>query len=109
VLVPGVWNHWAMVFDGTRPTNAERLALYFNGAAQVLSYRLSTPAMLPSTTGPVNIGQRDLSGWYFNGTIDEVRISSVARSAAWMAAQYQSQTDTFLTFSDATRPGECAP
>jgi hypothetical protein len=34
----------------------------------------------------------------FIGSIDEVRVSSTARSAGWIAAQYKSMTDTFLSF-----------
>lgn len=36
---------------------------------------------------------------YYNGVIDEVRISSVARSANWIAATYKSESDTLNTFS----------
>ncbi|MFP4563422.1 MAG: DUF2341 domain-containing protein [Spirochaetia bacterium] len=35
----------------------------------------------------------------FNGIIDELRISSVVRSAAWVDAQHRSMTDTMLTYS----------
>ena len=36
---------------------------------------------------------------YFNGTIDEVRISNIARSAGWIETEYnnQSDTDSFMT------------
>ena len=36
------------------------------------------------------------SGRYFDGIIDEVQVSSVARSADWITAQYKSTTDTFI-------------
>ena len=39
-------------------------------------------------------------GEYFNGIIDEVRISNSARSADWIAAQYLSMNDGFITFGD---------
>jgi hypothetical protein len=35
---------------------------------------------------------------HFNGIIDEVRISSTNRSAAWIAATYDSLWDTLLTY-----------
>jgi hypothetical protein len=35
---------------------------------------------------------------YFDGIIDEVRISSVARSADWISAQYLSMNNSFITF-----------
>jgi len=35
---------------------------------------------------------------YFEGIIDEVRISSIARSSAWLKASYESERDNLLTF-----------
>lgn len=35
---------------------------------------------------------------YYNGLIDEVRISDTARSADWIAAQYLSTSDSFITY-----------
>jgi len=35
---------------------------------------------------------------YFDGVIDEVRVSDVARSAAWIEASYESEMDDLLTF-----------
>ncbi|MCB0127370.1 MAG: DUF2341 domain-containing protein, partial [Caldilineaceae bacterium] len=37
-------------------------------------------------------------GTYFNGDIDEFRISNVARSNAWLTAQYLSMKDTFIIY-----------
>ena len=56
------------------------------------------------TATPLKIGG-DSS--YFDGILDEVRISSNARSADWIEAEYLSQngTFTFNTFSDE----ECVP
>ena len=34
----------------------------------------------------------------WNGSMDEIRISNVERSPAWIAAQYLSMSDSFLTF-----------
>ncbi len=38
------------------------------------------------------------AGYYFNGIIDELRLSGVARTADWIAAQHLSVSDTFITF-----------
>ena len=44
---------------------------------------------------------------HFNGLIDEVRISSTARSSAWIAATYDSLWDTLLTYgSEETESAE---
>ena len=38
------------------------------------------------------------AGYYFDGIIDELRLSVIARSADWIAAQYSSMSDSFITF-----------
>jgi len=37
---------------------------------------------------------------FFDGAIDEVRISDVARSDDWIKAQYLSMTDAFINYID---------
>ena len=52
-----------------------------------------------SHTSVFNIGRAyDMAGRYFDGIIDEVRISNVARSAAWIKATYNSLNDSLLTY-----------
>ncbi len=46
------------------------------------------------------------SGGEFPGLIDEARISDTPRSAAWIAAQYESMSDTFATYG-APEAGPC--
>jgi len=66
-----------------------------------------------SLSGNINDSSQDLqigtdqhSGTnFFDGIIDEVRISSTARSAAWIGATYDSLWDTLLTYgSEETAP-----
>ena len=57
-------------------------------------------------TAPFNIGARNNGGTQdFNGTIDEVRVSTVVRTAAWISAQHKSMTDVFITFGSAEAQG----
>jgi hypothetical protein len=53
------------------------------------------------------IGATGISGEYFTGSIDEVRVSSIARSAAWIAAEYSNQNSpsTFYTVGSAQTGG----
>ena len=44
------------------------------------------------------IGKYTDDDYYFNGLIDEVRISDTARSPAWIKASYNSENDTLLTY-----------
>jgi len=53
------------------------------------------------------IGRDWQDNWEFNGVIDEVRISSIARTAAWLKATYNSLWDSLLTYgSEETKPVE---
>ena len=61
----------------------------------------TTPVVLASGTANTTLEQADSGGQWFNGIIDEVRISSVARSADWIAAEYNNQqtVSSFMSLS----------
>ncbi|MCA9081376.1 MAG: DUF2341 domain-containing protein, partial [Planctomycetaceae bacterium] len=89
------WFHMTGVFDnGT-------LSLYQDGV--LLNQITGLPTSLTTDNNDVTIGAQEngadntLSN-FWNGLLDEIRISSVARSAAWTDAQYTSMTDGFLRF-----------
>jgi VCBS repeat-containing protein len=50
------------------------------------------------TIGAGEMGLTSTISQYWRGGIDEVRLSNVARSAAWTAAQYASMTDTMISY-----------
>ncbi|MGC3956559.1 MAG: immunoglobulin domain-containing protein [Verrucomicrobiota bacterium] len=87
-FVAGSWYHVAIVYNGTTATLYWTKVDPANGAAHVLG----TPASLAIGatqgvyTGPLIIGNenRAAAGEQFQGSIDEVRISSVARAANQM-------------------------
>lgn len=84
------WTHLLFSYDGSH------MRLYVNGE----SYGTPTARILtPSSSGTgINIGKRwDLPD-YIKGVADEIRISSVARSAAWIAASYKSGADEMNSF-----------
>lgn len=57
---------------------------------------------LGSNLEKIGIGAHRLgTGSYWNGIIDELRISNTARSATWIATTYDSLWDDLLTFGDA--------
>jgi len=64
-----------------------------------------------SSPNPLVIGEEgDLNrGGNFNGRIDEVRVSKVARSNDWIRAQNLSMRDTFATFAPADSLTCCQP
>jgi len=59
------------------------------------------------TTEPFRIGNRKTdieNDLFFNGIIDEARVSNVARSTAWIKATYESGRDDLIAYgSEETR------
>jgi hypothetical protein len=91
------FNYIAGVFDnGT-------LYKYVNAAAQS---QATGYASVGSHSGEPGFGYSPDSdssghgsaGYNFDGIMDEVRLSSIVRSSAWISAQYLSMTDSFITF-----------
>ncbi len=78
----GLWHHVAVVFNPALSSNT--LKLYIDGALNMQG-NLTIPVNTSSVT-PVVIGRRNDGVNYFDGDIDEVRIWNVARSAAQIAA-----------------------
>ena len=78
VLGTGEWAHVAMVFDGRKDTNEDRLKLYVNGERVTLTFRGNIPA-----TSTVSDDPFTLSGLFHGtsalpGALDEARAWSVA-------------------------------
>ena len=79
------WHHYATVIS---PANTE---LYIDGvSAGTATYKDPTETV-------IFIGSSD-TGYTWNGSVDEFRISNSERSADWNKAQYDSMTDLFITF-----------
>jgi hypothetical protein len=84
-ITPGLWYHIVGTYDGTIGN------IYINGLAQ--SSPFSSAAALPASSKNVSIGRRtDGATDYFNGLMDEVRLSNVARSADWILTEYRNQS-----------------
>lgn len=77
----GQWSHVAVVFDDS----ADTVAYYLNGQSQ------ATPANTgnPGTGGNLFFGQNGSGGSWFDGRMDEGRMSSVTRSSDWIWAEHQ--------------------
>ena len=89
-LATETWYYLSYTYDGTTLTG------YVNGAqdASVVGSMLTT--LLPATQW---IGNSNFTSRIFNGKMDEVRFAGVARSADWIATEYnnQSSPSTFYT------------
>lgn len=77
----GAWSHLAVVADGAQ------LRIYRDGSE--VAAVAATGALAPSTSYPEGL---ELGGEPFEGVLDEVRISAVARSPDWLRAQVLSMT-----------------
>jgi RHS repeat-associated protein len=101
-VTTNVWNHVVAERQGAG------LVMYINGSGQTLTDPFSTAALgtMQASGLDAYIGKRAYPGYnsYFNGGIDEVRISKIARSADWIQTEYnnQSSPSTFYTVSSAT-------
>jgi hypothetical protein len=92
----GTWHHAVAVQRGR-----DDRELFVDGTS-----RMVNTTLVPTTvrdTGTIGAIRRVLLQYFFAGALDELRLSSVARSAHWIAADHRSQTDTFVTFG----PEEC--
>ena len=70
--------------------------MYLNGGEESTDSRSGN---INATTEPVVLGRRALGDprWY-NGAIDEARISNVARSADWIETEFNNQNNpNFIT------------
>ncbi|NHJ13847.1 MAG: DUF2341 domain-containing protein [Candidatus Thorarchaeota archaeon] len=84
----GQWYHVVGVFNPSQYTK-----FYLNGEL-VDEVTTGIPASSYNPNRPVRIGRRsDTTGAtsYFDGVVDEVRVSAVARSDAWIMTQYNNQ------------------
>ncbi|MBB3054945.1 DUF2341 domain-containing protein [Mucilaginibacter gotjawali] len=86
----GTWHYIQGVYTGST------LSTYVDGSA----YEVLSTTNNPSGTNPFYIGVGEGgTQYYFNGIIDEARVSSTAKSADWIKAEYADQNNptTFTT------------
>lgn len=88
----GAWRYLTLVMD--RPASVMRL---FVDGVLADSVAIDNTADADGN-GSFRIGTDWDNSQPFSGSIDEVRVSSSARSAGWIAAQHRSMTDGFLSF-----------
>ena len=98
-LSADVWYHGAATYDGSE------WKLYLNGE---LDGSKSESGNLISNSNNLCIGTTTVPGtiWavFIDASIDEVRISDTARSAAWIKASYESERDDLLDWGSEEYP-----
>lgn len=94
VLATEQWHYLVGVYSSGQAT------LYVDNVAQ----QTTAFGSIVSTQSDLVIGRAALDeDGLFVGRIDEARVSSVARSENWLAAQYLSMTDAFVSFQPEER------
>lgn len=89
----GQWNSLSSVYDG------DSVRLYVDGLEVARTAATGGAGLLDSLTTPIYIGGNPgLSPREFQGDIDEVRVSTVARSADWIRAEHLCNTDSLIVF-----------
>jgi hypothetical protein len=88
----GVWHHGVVTFD------SGNLNLY----ADSVKVGTWSGVSLAVTSGTTYIGQRGDAVEYFNGIIDEVRISNKARSKNWIYTEYNNENSPSTFYSVAS-------
>jgi hypothetical protein len=88
------WYHWACTFDGSDDAELFRNAVSKASNTQSIGALSNTDK---STIGAKYTGSYDE---HYDGMLDELRISSIVRSDAWLKANYHNQFNSagFLTF-----------
>jgi hypothetical protein len=102
----GSWTWHAVSWDGKKDTGGAAFALdgirYFKNGSYIGGSRGNqddgNEKYLGDVGTPLIIGNAGWNDTGQSGVYDEFRVSSVLRTRDWMAAQYLSMTDSYLTF-----------
>lgn len=96
----GQWHHVALVFDSSSITNTP--IAYVDGVAKT-AVEVDAPNTAYATDAASDLYLADIApgGRTFAGVLDEMRLSSVSRSDAWLLTQYRNQNNpaAFYTVS----------
>src|SRR5439155_1465880 len=90
------WYHVVATYDNTQPPTGGTLKLYVNGAL-LSTQNPPSPAPYGAVTATFGLAYtRAIPGEYFNGILDEARVSKVARSADWIKVEYNNMNGPWL-------------
>ena len=98
------WNHTVTIFDGTDAGSSggdttHNRAVYLNGNSLTTTATADSPGEMIQNTSTLYLGNNSGTDSY-HGIIDEVRLSTVTRSADWVKATYDSiaNNDQFAVY-----------
>lgn len=90
------WHYVSTAFGVTTGTNV------VDASSNTFTYFRDAGVL--GNANPLTLGRKANGGNQFTGQIDEVRFSTVERSADWLNAQYRSQSDQLLNYTAVVRP-----
>ncbi len=93
IITTGSWQHVAAVYA------SNTVSFYVNGS---LASTTALSNAFSSNSNAAEIGRRFTNEQFFNGDMDEVRVSSAARSADWIATEYANQNSPSTFLSEAS-------
>lgn len=89
VLSTGVWQHLAVVYDGSQGTQSNRVKVYIDGVDSGITLNVNMAATLQAlTTTNASIGARSTGALYWDGSMQDVSLHSNALSSGQVATLY---------------------
>ena len=92
-------NTWHKI-DVTMDNNSRAIAIYVDGALNVSGTSASSAS---ATNNNLYMGEYGAGGYFYQGLLDEVRISNTLRSAAWIATEYNNESSPSTFLSEGTQ------
>lgn len=92
------WHNVTFTYDSAGSGNSGKLKVYIDGVPQNLTFTGTIASSLPDSDTNLRIGDFGNLSRYWNGSVDEVRLSTNVQSPDWIAASYLSGNNTFNTF-----------
>ena len=99
------WRMYTMVYDGGLSGNSNRLKAYLDSTAKTLTFSGTIPATAPNL-GAWLVGHDILGGGYSTGLHDAISIHNTARSADWVTATYNNESNPGAFAVDQTAVGD---
>jgi len=91
------WYHAAI---SVQPS-ADSIGLYLNGSQE--DSTSTWTGVIPNGTTNFNLGRRQEPSQWFDGNLDEVRISSINRASDWIGTSFNNQNSTTSFYSVASQ------
>ncbi|NTW31413.1 MAG: DUF2341 domain-containing protein [Bacteroidetes bacterium] len=92
------WHNITFVITGKGQNDVDNFKIYVDGINKPATEILKTSVQGTKTVCYIGEALNGEGSWCYAGLMDEVRISSGNRSAAWIKASYYSGNNTLLTF-----------